>query len=100
MRHSDDAVITEFSCSARTAAVGPVPANRLDVQGEDRSAYFVFDQNEQLVCERIYFRPADDGAPAARRVESQVGRWRGVTLLRAFARLREALARAEDVIPA
>ena len=55
LRHSADAVIVEFwLIGTHTGPLGKIPATG----GEHRTrmtAYFIFDAEEQLVCERIYF---------------------------------------------
>ena len=55
LRHSDDAVITEFWLfGTHKGPLGAMPATggrfRVRVM-----AFFIFDENETLVCERIYF---------------------------------------------
>ncbi|MEU7787557.1 ester cyclase [Amycolatopsis sp. NPDC049159] len=55
LRHSADAVIVEFwLLGTHSGPLGPVPAtgSRFRVR---MTAYFVFDAQERLVCERIYF---------------------------------------------
>lgn len=55
LRHADDAVVVEFwLLGTHEGAFGPIPAtgNRFRVR---MTAYFIFDENETLVCERIYF---------------------------------------------
>ncbi|AKQ68376.1 hypothetical protein A176_005288 [Myxococcus hansupus] len=54
-RHSDDAVIVEFwLMGTHTGPLGPIPptGSRFRVR---MSAYFIFDERETLVCERVYF---------------------------------------------
>jgi predicted ester cyclase len=54
-RHSDDAVIVEFwLLGTHLGPLGAIPptGNRFRVR---MTAYFIFDENENLVCERIYF---------------------------------------------
>ncbi|MEK8169853.1 ester cyclase [Streptomyces sp. M19] len=55
LRHSDDAVIVEFWLTGtHLGPLGAVPAtgSRFRVR---MSAYFVFDEEETLICERVYF---------------------------------------------
>lgn len=55
LRHSDDAVIVEFHLlGTHSGPLGPVPptGGKFKVRV---CAFFVFDENEALVCERIYF---------------------------------------------
>jgi len=55
LRHSDDAVIVEFwLLGTHRGPLGAVPAtgSRFRVR---MTAYFLFDEEENLVCERVYF---------------------------------------------
>ncbi|MFJ1706341.1 ester cyclase [Kitasatospora sp. NPDC088346] len=55
LRHSDDAVIVEFwLLGTHRGPLGAIPptGSRFRVR---MSAYFIFDEDENLVCERIYF---------------------------------------------
>ncbi|MGW7350105.1 ester cyclase [Streptomyces sp. NPDC054784] len=55
LRHSDDAVIVEFwLLGTHKGPLGSIPAtgSRFRVR---MTAYFLFDENERLVCERVYF---------------------------------------------
>lgn len=55
LRHSDDAVIVEFHLlGTHRGPLGPAPptGGKFKVRV---CAFFVFDENEALVCERIYF---------------------------------------------
>lgn len=55
LRHADDAVIVEFwLLGTHLGPLGTIPAtgNKFRVR---MTAYFIFDENETLVCERIYF---------------------------------------------
>jgi predicted ester cyclase len=55
LRHSDDAVIVEFYLlGTHLGPLGPVPATggAFEVR---MTAYYVLDEQQQLVCERIYF---------------------------------------------
>ncbi|MDH6247375.1 ester cyclase [Mycobacterium sp. OTB74] len=55
LRHSDDAVIVEFwLLGTHRGYFGAIPptGNRFRVR---MTAYFIFDNDENLVCERIYF---------------------------------------------
>jgi steroid delta-isomerase-like uncharacterized protein len=55
LRHAGDAVITEFYLlGTHLGPLGPVPATGGTFRVR-MTAYFVFDENEQLVTERIYF---------------------------------------------
>lgn len=55
LRHSDDAVITEFYLlGTHLGPLGPVPPTGGTFRVR-MTAYFVFDENEELVTERIYF---------------------------------------------
>ncbi|MFJ3927502.1 ester cyclase [Streptomyces sp. NPDC090022] len=55
LRHSDDAVIVEFwLLGTHLGPLGPIPptGSRFRVR---MTAYFIFDAEENLVCERVYF---------------------------------------------
>jgi predicted ester cyclase len=55
LRHSDDAVIVEFwLLGTHRGPLGAIPAtgSRFRVR---MTAFFIFDQAENLVCERVYF---------------------------------------------
>jgi predicted ester cyclase len=55
LRHSDDAVIVEFwLLGTHLGRLGAIPptGSRFRVR---MTAHFIFDQNENLVCERVYF---------------------------------------------
>jgi steroid delta-isomerase-like uncharacterized protein len=55
LRHSDDSVIVEFwLLGTHRGPLGAIPptGNRFRVR---MTAFFIFDENEQLVCERVYF---------------------------------------------
>ncbi|MDH6523452.1 putative ester cyclase [Streptomyces sp. SAI-135] len=55
LRHSDDAVIVEFwLLGTHLGSLGAIPptGNRFRVR---MTAYFIFDSDENLVCERVYF---------------------------------------------
>ena len=55
LRHSDDAVIVEFwLLGTHLGPLGAMPptGNRFRVR---MTAYFIFDDSETLVCERVYF---------------------------------------------
>jgi steroid delta-isomerase-like uncharacterized protein len=55
LRHSDDAVICEFFLlGTHRGPLGPVPATGGAFKVR-MTAFFVFDEQEHLVCERIYF---------------------------------------------
>lgn len=55
LRHTDDAVVVEFWLTGtHRGPFGPIPptGNKFRVR---MTAFFIFDQQEKLVCERIYF---------------------------------------------
>ncbi|ADO72040.1 ester cyclase [Stigmatella aurantiaca] len=55
LRHSDDAVIVEFwLMGTHLGPLGKIPptGNRFRVR---MTAFFIFDETETLVCERVYF---------------------------------------------
>ncbi|MBA5223523.1 MULTISPECIES: ester cyclase [Streptomyces] len=55
LRHSEDAVIVEFwLVGTHLGPLGAIPptGNRFRVR---MSAYFLFDENENLLCERVYY---------------------------------------------
>ncbi|MFN8150222.1 MAG: ester cyclase [Solirubrobacterales bacterium] len=55
LRHSDDAVIVEFHLlGTHLGPFGPVPPTGSSFKVR-MTAYFVFDEDEELCCERIYF---------------------------------------------
>lgn len=55
LRHSDDAVICEFYLlGTHLGPLGPVPPTGGTFKVR-MNVYFVFDENEQLMTERIYF---------------------------------------------
>ncbi|NMN95478.1 ester cyclase [Antrihabitans stalactiti] len=55
LRHSDDAVIAEFwLLGTHLGPLGSIPATGSKFRVR-MTAYFIFDENENLVCERIYF---------------------------------------------
>ena len=99
LRHSDDAVITEFFLlGTHRGPLGPVPATGSEFKVR-MTAYFVFDEHEQLVCERIYF----DQLTMLRQLLSglnltSVGGV--VTLLRALRGFAKLSREPKDVIPA
>ena len=98
LRHSEDAVITEFYLlGTHLGPLGPVPPTgaRFKVR---MTAYFVFDEHEELVTERIYF----DQLTLIRQLLGgiDVKSPRGVlTLLRALRGLRAMSREPNDVIP-
>ncbi len=54
-RHAEDAVVTEFwLMGTHLGPLGAIPAtgSRFRVR---MTAFFIFDENENLICERIYF---------------------------------------------
>lgn len=55
LRHADDAVVVEFFLlGTHLGPLGPVPPSGSAFKVR-MTAYFVFDADETLVCERIYF---------------------------------------------
>jgi predicted ester cyclase len=55
LRHSDDAVIVEFHLlGTHLGPLGPVPPTGGAFKVR-MTAFFVFDEQENLVCERVYF---------------------------------------------
>jgi steroid delta-isomerase-like uncharacterized protein len=55
LRHADDAVIVEFwLLGTHLGPLGPVPPSGSAFRVR-MTAYFIFDESETLVCERIYF---------------------------------------------
>jgi steroid delta-isomerase-like uncharacterized protein len=98
LRHADDAVIVEFNLlGTHRGPLGLVPPTGSSFKVR-MTAYFVFDEDEQLVCERIYF----DQATMVRQllgginVKSPKG---VVTLVRALVGLAKMSREPKDVIP-
>ncbi|GAC1381109.1 MAG: hypothetical protein NVSMB48_08420 [Marmoricola sp.] len=55
LRHSDDAVIAEFwLLGTHLGPLGKVPATGSRHRTR-MTAFFIFDENENLICERVYF---------------------------------------------
>jgi len=55
LRHCDDAVVVEFYLlGTHRGPLGPVPPTGGSFKVR-MTAFFVFDGNEELVCERVYF---------------------------------------------
>lgn len=55
LRHADDAVVAEFYLlGTHLGPLGPVPATGGSFKVR-MTAFFVFDEKEELVCERVYF---------------------------------------------
>ncbi len=55
LRHCDDAVVVEFYLlGTHSGPLGPVPPTGGAFKVR-MTAFFVFDENETLVCERVYF---------------------------------------------
>ena len=55
MRHSDDAVIVEFwLLGTHLGRLGSIPPTGSRHRTR-MTAFFIFDENENLVCERVYF---------------------------------------------
>jgi hypothetical protein len=55
LRHCDDAVVVEFHLlGTHRGPLGPVPPTGGSFKVR-MTAFFVFDENEALVCERVYF---------------------------------------------
>jgi predicted ester cyclase len=99
LRHSDDAVIAEFYLlGTHLGPLGPVPATggKFKVR---MTAYFVFDENEELVCERIYFDQLSmlRQLLAGLNLKSVSG---VLTLLRALRGFAQLSREPKDVIPA
>lgn len=99
LRHSDDAVITEFFLlGTHRGPLGPVPATGSEFKVR-MTAYFVFDEHEQLVCERIYF----DQLTMLRQLLAGLNLKSAggvVTLLRALRGFAKLSREPKDVIPA
>jgi steroid delta-isomerase-like uncharacterized protein len=99
LRHSDDAVITEFFLlGTHRGPLGPVPATGSEFKVR-MTAYFVFNEHEQLVCERIYFDQLTmlRQLVAGLNLRSVEG---VVTLLRALRGFAKLSREPKDVIPA
>jgi steroid delta-isomerase-like uncharacterized protein len=98
LRHSDDAVIVEFYLlGTHRGPLGPVPATggKFKVR---MTAYFVFDEQEQLVCERVYF----DQLSMLRQLLAGINLksvGSVVTLLRALRGFAKLSREPKDVIP-
>jgi steroid delta-isomerase-like uncharacterized protein len=99
LRHSDDAVICEFFLlGTHRGPLGPVPATGGAFKVR-MTAFFVFDEQEQLVCERIYF----DQLSMLRQLLAglDLRSPRGLlTLLRALRGFAKLSREPKDVIPA
>jgi hypothetical protein len=55
LRHCDDAVVAEFYLlGTHSGPLGPVPPTGGSFKVR-MTAFFVFDENDELVCERVYF---------------------------------------------
>jgi predicted ester cyclase len=98
LRHADDAVIVEFYLlGTHRGPLGPVPPTGGEFKVR-MTAYFVFDQSENLICERIYF----DQLTLIRQIlgginlRSPKGMFR---LLRALAGLARMGRAPKDMIP-
>lgn len=98
LRHSDDAVIVEFHLlGTHRGPLGPVPPTGGTFKVRV-CAFFVFDEEEALVCERIYF----DQLTMLRQLlggldlRSPRGVLQLLKVLRGFAQLAR---RPKDVIP-
>lgn len=98
LRHSDDAVITEFYLlGTHLGPLGPVPPTGSSFRVR-MTAYFVFDENEELVTERIYF----DQLTLIRQLLGGINLRspRGIlTLVRTLRGLAAFSRRPKDVIP-
>jgi steroid delta-isomerase-like uncharacterized protein len=99
LRHSDDAVICEFFLlGTHRGPLGPVPATGGAFKVR-MTAFFVFDEQEHLVCERIYF----DQLSMLRQLLAglDLRSPRGLlTLLRALRGFAKLSREPKDVIPA
>jgi steroid delta-isomerase-like uncharacterized protein len=98
LRHSEDAVVVEFHLlGTHRGPLGPVPATGSPFKVR-MTAYFVFDDRERLVAERIYF----DQLTLLRQLisglnlRSPAGILKLLAVLRGFAQLAK---RPKDVIP-
>lgn len=55
LRHCDDAVVVEFwLLGTHTGPLGPIPPTGQKFRVR-MTAFFIFDDNEALICERVYF---------------------------------------------
>ncbi|GAA4023020.1 hypothetical protein GCM10022247_54130 [Allokutzneria multivorans] len=55
LRHTDDAIVVEFwLMGTHLGPLGKIPATGSEFRTR-MTAYFIFDEDETLVCERIYF---------------------------------------------
>ena len=98
LRHSADAVITEFYLlGTHLGPLGPVPPTGGTFKVR-MTAYFVFNETEELVCERIYFDQLTflRQLIAAIDLKSPKGIVQLLRVLRGFARLARE---PKDVIP-
>lgn len=98
LRHSDDAVIVEFYLlGTHLGNFGPVPPTGGAFKVR-MTAYFVFDEREELICERIYFDQATliRQLLAAINLRSPSGVLTMLKALRGFAKLAKE---PNDVIP-
>jgi len=98
LRHADDAVVAEFYLlGTHQGPLGPVPATggRFKVR---MTAFFVFDESEELVCERVYFDQLSflRQLLAAIDLKSPKGLLLMLRVLRGFGRLSR---QEKDVIP-
>ena len=98
LRHSDDAVIVEFNLlGTHLGPLGPIPPTGGTFRVR-MTAYFVFEDEDVLVCERIYF----DQLTLLRQLLSGLnlrtpsGIW---TLLRALRGFAVMAREPKDVIP-
>jgi steroid delta-isomerase-like uncharacterized protein len=98
LRHADDAVIVEFYLlGTHLGPLGPVPPTGGAFKVR-MTAYFVFDEQEQLVCERIYF----DQLTMLRQLLAGINLKSAggvVTLLRALRGFAKLSREPKDVIP-
>jgi steroid delta-isomerase-like uncharacterized protein len=98
LRHSDDAVIVEFHLvGTHLGPLGPVPPTGGTFRVR-MTAFFVFDEDENLITERVYFDQLTFLRQLLRGIELRSPK--GIVLLlrvlRGFAKLSRAPA---DVIP-
>jgi steroid delta-isomerase-like uncharacterized protein len=98
LRHSDDAVVVEFYLlGTHLGPLGPVPATGGSFKVR-MTAFFVFDENEELVCERVYFDQLSflRQLVGAVNLRSPKGLLTMARVLRGFAKLSRE---PKDVIP-
>lgn len=99
LRHSDDAVIVEFFLiGTHLGPLGPVPptGGKFKVR---MTAFFVFDENEVLITERVYFDQLTLLRQLLRSVDVKTpsGALKMIRILRGFAKMSK---QPKDEIPA